>query len=106
MNVHHVKSWSHFWDAIAYGDKKHDLRKLDRPFKRGDIVKLYQYDNVGGRFTGRTCQARITYVTSNQHPCAYSSAVLPKDYCILSLAVIGTTAKENDFTYDENQPKA
>jgi len=30
----------------------------------------------------------ITYITSNNTPCAFSSAVLDKDYCILSLRLM------------------
>ena len=85
MTIHNVKSWSHFFDAIESGHKKHDLRKNDRNYKVGDILKLQRYDNINGEYTGREISRRVTYITSNVTPCAYSSAVLPNDYCILSL---------------------
>jgi hypothetical protein len=83
--VHEVKSWSHFYDAIKRGDKTHDLRKDDRGYKVGDILNLRRYDIEKGDYTGDECQALITYITSNQFPCAYSSAVLDREYVILSL---------------------
>lgn len=54
----------------------------------GDYLQLERYDNINGRYTGEHLQARITYITNKQVPCAFSSSVLPPDYCILSLRVI------------------
>jgi hypothetical protein len=86
MTTHRVKSWSHFYDAILAGDKLHDLRKNDRGYKVGDYMQLERYDNIKGHFTGESTQRKITFITDNQFPCAYSAAVLPHDYCILSLS--------------------
>jgi hypothetical protein len=82
---HEVKSWAHFFDAIAAGVKLHDLRKNDRNYQVGDQLLLKRYDIQKGEFTGEECLVEVTYITSNRYPCAYSSAVLPHDYCILSL---------------------
>lgn len=85
MATHHVKSWAHFFDAIAAGDKTHDLRKDDRGYKVGDILMLKRYDNINGNYTGEELPVEVTYITSKQVPCAFSSAVLPADYAILSI---------------------
>lgn len=87
MTTHEVKSWAHFFDAISSGAKKHDLRKMDRDFKVGDTLRLRRYDNINGVYTGNICEREITYITSRDVPCAFSSAVLERDYCILSLGV-------------------
>lgn len=84
---HIVKSWAHFFDAIKAGLKVHDLRKNDRGFRVGDSLCLQRYDFVKGVYTGETVLADITYITNNTTPCAFSSSVLPADYCILSLKV-------------------
>lgn len=83
MTTHEVKSWAHFFDAIADGRKSYDLRKDDRGYNIGDVLVLCRYDIVEGKYTGEKCCVTVTYITNNQHPCAYSSAVLPHDYCIL-----------------------
>jgi hypothetical protein len=83
--VHTVKSWSHFYDAIVEGKKLHDLRKDDRNYKVGDTLILCRYDIKTGEYTGEQCWRKISYITSNKYPCAYSSAVLPHEYVILSL---------------------
>lgn len=85
MQKHKVKSWAHFFDAIYDGKKLHDLRINDRNYKVGDILVLQRYDNINGRYTGEECEVRITYMTSSVVPCAFSSAILPKDYVILSI---------------------
>lgn len=85
--IHDVKSWMHFFMAIKQGAKVHDLRKNDRNYNVGDVMLYREYDFVRGRFTGNTLEAEITYITDNRTPCAYSSAVLPHDYSILSIQV-------------------
>lgn len=89
MTVHKVKSWSHFFQAISDGLKKHDLRRKDRDYNIGDTIVLEEYDNINGKYTGRSLKTEVTYITDNRYPCAYSSAVIPNDYCILSLKVLG-----------------
>ncbi len=85
MTEHVVKSWDRFFDAINAGVKLHDLRKNDRDYQVGDTLLLERYDPKEGKYTGQQCRVEVTYITSNQWPCAYSSAVLPHDYAILSI---------------------
>lgn len=88
MKTHICKSWTYFFDVIASGQKTHDLRINDRDFAVGDFIILHRYDQVKGVYTGETCNVEITYITSNKTPCAFSSAVLDKEYCILSIKLI------------------
>lgn len=84
MTTHFVKSWSHLYDAIVSGAKPYDLRKNDRDYKVGDVLCLGRWDNVNGAgYSGECLSKTISYITSNETPCAVSSAVLPNDYCIL-----------------------
>lgn len=80
-----MKSWTHFYRAIIAGQKKHDLRKKDRDFNVGDHIILREYDTINEKYTGAERIVRITYITDNRYPCAYSSSALSNDYCILSL---------------------
>lgn len=89
MTEHKLRSWSHLYDAIARGEKKHDLRRNDRKFQVGDVLVLQRFDNCTGEYTGRECSVRVTYVTGRDHvPCAVSSAVLDNEYCILSIELV------------------
>lgn len=85
MTVHRVKSWSPFFKAIKSGTKTHDLRKDDRGYKVGDIIHLEEYDPFMGVYTGDVLPVVITYITGQQFPCAFSSAVLEPGYVILSI---------------------
>jgi hypothetical protein len=83
--VHKVKSWAHFFDAINAGLKTHELRHDDRNYQIGDEMVLQRYDNINGKYTGEECRVAITYITNRTQPCAFSSGVLQRDYCILSI---------------------
>lgn len=85
MTEHHVKSWTPFFQAIKEGTKTHELRVNDRDYKVGDILYLEEYEPFDGKYTGEKFPTVITYITSSQYPCAFSSAVLNKEYCILSI---------------------
>jgi hypothetical protein len=81
-----VKSWTHFFQAIKRGDKLHDMRDLkDRNYRIGDILNLQEYDPFTGKYSGDECKVMITYITSADTPCAFSSAALAPGFAILSL---------------------
>ncbi len=86
-SVHCLKSHPDFFEAIRHGDKRHDLRRTDRPYAVGDIIRLEEFDPISQRYTGRRCDAVITYITSPDHPCALSKEALNPDFCILSIDV-------------------
>ncbi len=89
MSEYKVKSWSAFFQAIKRGDKLHDLRdKRDRNYQVGDVLVLQEYLPFEGQYTGDEVRVKITYITSNDRPCAFSSSALDRDYCILSLKLL------------------
>lgn len=91
-SVYKVKSWVPFFEAFESGAKKHDMRDLkDRKYKVGDILILQEYDPFRGTYTGREMGRKVTYITSSDTPCAFSSAALAQGYCILSYDPIEIT---------------
>lgn len=92
MKTHIVKSWSHLFVPIADGRKTHDLRIDDRGTRSATSWSSRKYDVVTGTYTGREERRKITYITSDRFPCAFSSAVLPKPYVILSLQELPSEA--------------
>jgi hypothetical protein len=86
-----IKSWPAFFSKMITGEKKHDMRdKSERTYAVGDRVLLQEYDPFGGGYTGRSAIFEITYITSNDTPCAMSSNALSRDACILSVEVLET----------------
>ncbi|CAN7642308.1 DUF3850 domain-containing protein [Phenylobacterium sp. LjRoot219] len=84
---HELKCWPQFFEAIAEGRKRHDLRRAsDRDFQVGDTLRLREFDPVADDYTGRDQMVHVTYVTSAEQPCALSNGALNPDYCILSIA--------------------
>jgi hypothetical protein len=83
-----LKSWCSFFQAIKAGQKTHDLRKKDRYYYIGQMIKLCEYDQTIGEYTGNSVLVKVTFITDNDTPCAYSSAVLNKDYAILSIQLV------------------
>lgn len=87
--VHTVKSWTHFYQAIKASNKTHDMRDMkDRDYCVGDILLLREFDPFTGNYSGHETQVLITYITSADTPCAFSSAALAPGYCILSLRLV------------------
>lgn len=83
-----VKSWPQFFTQMIAGIKRHDMRdKRDRNYEVGDRMLLREYDPFGAGYTGRDAVALITYITSNDTPCAMSSAALDNNFAILSIEI-------------------
>lgn len=67
--THELKTLAPYWDAIERGEKNFEVRRNDRDFKNGDILKLHRlrpdmpthYD-MDDSFQKRTITKRITYV--------------------------------------------
>lgn len=75
MAEHHLKLDSHYFDAVALGDKNFEVRRDDRGFQKGDALHLHKYgkDRLGeyGYLKGNrretergsdTISARISYI--------------------------------------------
>lgn len=86
MTIHFVKSWPYLFEAAVSGNKKHDFRDLDeRDYKVGDCLMLQEFDQVKGAYTGREHLFKITYITSHNTPCAFSSGALRRGIGVLSI---------------------
>lgn len=93
--THHLKSWPRFFRPIVQGERTHELRRNDRDFRVGDILFLREWDERAEQYTGATCQATITSLTSQEVPCAVSDEGLRPDFCILSIRVLRTTGLDS-----------
>ena len=90
MSHHKVKSWTYLFSALCSGEKKHDIRDMrERNYKVGDELILQEFEQTSGKYTGREATALITYITDKNTPCAFSSAVLDRNFGILSLKITG-----------------
>ncbi|ABV61249.1 MULTISPECIES: ASCH/PUA domain-containing protein [Bacillus] len=60
--VHDLKIMPQYLWAIKTGIKGFEIRKNDREFQVGDILRLREYKD--GQYTGRLVLGRITFITS------------------------------------------
>lgn len=80
MTIHELKTIQPHFDALWEGRKTFELRRNDRAFQVGDILRLMEWRE--GYYTGREFKCRITYILPK-----YEDAIMP-NYCIMSLGPI------------------
>lgn len=66
--IHELKTWPQSYVEVLAGRKVHEIRRFDRPYKAGDVLKLREWrpDRVGSMvlgYTGRVLFVEVTYVT-------------------------------------------
>lgn len=63
IKLHELKVQSRYFRDIKSGLKTFELRKMDRDYKVGDFLELYEFE--GNQFIGCPLVVRITYILSN-----------------------------------------
>lgn len=61
VTVHELKILPEYFSAIVSGEKRFEIRKNDRNYKVGDILRLMKYE--ADNFTGDVHVSEITYIT-------------------------------------------
>lgn len=62
--LHELKIYPHYFNAILDGNKKFEIRKNDRNFQKGDNILLREWDNI--KYSGRTIFVTITYILDDR----------------------------------------
>jgi len=61
-NIHELKTWPKFFDAILDGSKTFEVRRNDRGFKIGERLRLREWSPETETYSERVIIAEITYV--------------------------------------------
>ena len=85
--IHEIKLGTTFYHDVAAGRKKFELRKNDRGYKVGDILKLLEYKD--GVETGRYIMAEITYMLEE-------FTGLQEGYCILGIELVQVSETDTE----------
>ncbi len=56
------KIWPEYFDAVASGKKKYELRLNDFEINEGDVLVLEEWDPKTKNYTGRKVEKEVTYV--------------------------------------------
>lgn len=62
MRIVEKKCWPEYFDAIASGIKKFELRLNDFDLDEGDTLTLREWDPKTKEYTGRVISKKVTYV--------------------------------------------
>lgn len=78
--THELKTWQSYFHALADGTKNFELRRDDRDFRIGDILRLRETEYGSGAYTGREVRREITYILRREEDLG-----LQDGFAILSL---------------------
>lgn len=59
--THELKTWPEYFQAVYDGLKPFELRKDDRPYNVGDVLRLREYEPMTDTYTGRVIDVEVTY---------------------------------------------
>lgn len=59
--IHELKILPEYFTAVTSGIKRFEIRKNDRGYNVGDILRLNEYEK--GKYTGNVHVVEITYIT-------------------------------------------
>jgi|GEM_PF-2364859 len=81
VKMHSLKIVPAYFDDVASGKKKFEIRKNDRDFLVGDLLNLREWNPEAERYTGRELTAKVTYkINGGQYG-------LDADYCVLGIEI-------------------
>jgi hypothetical protein len=86
MSEHELKCWPQFFEAIIAGEKTCELRRNDRNYQVGDVLRLREWDPFREHYTGRHYKVRVTHIISAEQACALSPEALAPGFCIMSVS--------------------
>ena len=78
MTIHELKILPEYYDAVRFGDKRFEIRKNDRDYHTGDILRLKEWD--GKQYTGEELDAVVRYIYHG-----IDEYGLAEGYCVLSI---------------------
>ncbi|GED14838.1 ASCH/PUA domain-containing protein [Aneurinibacillus migulanus] len=70
-NVHFLKTWPEYFQAVFDGNKAFEIRKNDRNFAVGDWVVLKEWCPEKQAYTDREVAAEIMYMTNYEQKDGY-----------------------------------
>ena len=82
--IHDLKTWPGMFANVAAGHKTHEIRKMDRPFMIGDVLRLREWDPYAAEYTGHVIDVTVTFVTCG------GEWGIPADLCVMSIRRVPT----------------
>lgn len=61
---HELKIYPKYFEDVISGKKKFEIRKNDRKYRVGDILKLKEWDNI--KYSDREVRAEVIYLIDDK----------------------------------------
>ena len=85
--LHILKSWPQFFEATLQKRKTFELRKNDRDYRVGDVLRMMEYKLSDREYSGRSIEARVVYILDG-----VPGFGLAMDHVILGIEMLETKA--------------
>jgi ParB family chromosome partitioning protein len=79
MAEHTLKTWPQAFDSVLDGSKRHEFRKNDRDFDKGDVLHLHEWNPKTKQFTTQGVSVVVTHIDRGPD---YD---IPIGYCVMSI---------------------
>ena len=87
--THEIKIEKQYYDAIKAGKKPFEIRKNDRDYKKGDILKMILIDESPVVECELWIETQITYLLT-------TAPGLKKDYCLFAFSTPSFCKRRNN----------
>lgn len=81
--IHELKILPEYFKAVLSGEKTFEIRRNDRPFSKGDLLALNEYDSDDKSYTGNSCLVYIDYIFDNVNYCKSDFVVMSIKPCVV-----------------------
>lgn len=97
--VHELKILPKFFADVISGEKTFEIRKFDRPFHKGDLLALNEFDAEHKCYTGNSCVVFIDYILDDKEYCKQGMVVMAIKPCSVHKHTRPYNIVERDYDY-------
>jgi hypothetical protein len=85
---HVLKSWPDFFEPVAEGVKRFEVRKSDRDFNVGDTLRLQEWDPQDEKYSGREVTVQVEYILGAAHEMEKTYLGVAPGFCVLGISEV------------------
>ena len=79
--IHELKILPQYFADVIKGTKTFEIRKYDRPFHKGDLLALNEFDAERKCYTGNSCLVYIDYILNDKEYCKQGYVIMSIKPC-------------------------
>lgn len=102
--IHELKIVPEYFNDVLSGEKTFEIRKNDRPFCKGDLLALNEYNPENKAYTGASCLVYVDYILDNDDYCKSGFVVMSIKPCVVYK--VGRPRNELKMAEDYSVPLA